>query len=71
MQDSPEPNVKAFVKGYEARYGSKPDMPAAQAYDATNIVLKAFVVAGGANGATRALGATRWLRPAIFRALLA
>ena len=53
MLDSPEPHVKAFVKDYEARYGSKPDMFAAQAFDATNIVLNAIVAAGGPN-ATRA-----------------
>ena len=53
MLDSPEPHVKAFVKAYEARYNGKPDMFAAQAFDATNIVLNAIVAAGGAN-ATRA-----------------
>lgn len=61
--DSPEPHVRAFVKAYEARYGSKPLMFAAQAFDATNIVLNAIVAAGGAT-ATRAkvrdaLAATR------------
>ena len=53
MVDNPEPHVKSFVKEYETRYGNKPDMFAAQAYDATHIVLKAIVSAGGAN-ATRA-----------------
>ena len=53
LADSPEPNVQAYVKSYEARFGSKPQMFAAQAFDATNIVLNAIVVAGGAN-ATRA-----------------
>ncbi len=53
LVDSPEPNVQAFVKAYESRYNSKPQMFAAQAYDATNIVLNAIVAAGGAN-ATRA-----------------
>ncbi len=63
LVDSPEPNVKAFVKAYDERYDGKPQMFAAQAYDATNIVLNAIVAAGGAN-ATRAkvrdaLAATR------------
>lgn len=53
LVDSPEPHVKAFVKDYEARFNSKPQMFAAQAFDATNIVLNAIVAAGGAN-ATRA-----------------
>jgi branched-chain amino acid transport system substrate-binding protein len=53
LVESPEPQVKAFVKDYEARYQSKPQMFAAQAFDATNIVLNAVVAAGGAN-ATRA-----------------
>ena len=49
LVESPEPHVKA----YEARYNGKPQMFAAQAFDATNIVLNAIVAAGGAN-ATRA-----------------
>lgn len=49
LVESPEPHVQAFVKEYEARYGSKPQMFAAQAFDATNIVLNAIVAAGGAN----------------------
>jgi len=53
LVESPEPQVKAFVKDYEARYNSKPQMFAAQAFDATNIVLNAVVAAGGAD-ATRA-----------------
>ena len=53
VADSTEPHIQAFVKSYEARYNSKPQMFAAQAYDATNIVLNAIVAAGGAN-ATRA-----------------
>lgn len=53
LVESPEPHVQAFVKAYESRYGGKPQMFAAQAYDATNIVLNAIVAAGGAN-ATRA-----------------
>lgn len=53
VADSTEPHIQSFVKSYEARYNSKPQMFAAQAYDATNIVLNAIVAAGGAN-ATRA-----------------
>ena len=51
--ESTEPHVAAFVKNYEARYNSKPQQFAAQAYDATHIMLNAIVAAGGAN-ATRA-----------------
>ncbi|HEY8907529.1 MAG TPA: ABC transporter substrate-binding protein, partial [Rhodoferax sp.] len=53
VAESSDPRVQAYVKNYEARYGSKPQMFAAQAYDATNIVLNAIVTAGGAK-ATRA-----------------
>ncbi|MBS1228739.1 MAG: extracellular ligand-binding receptor [Proteobacteria bacterium] len=53
LADSPDANVQAYVKSYEARYKVKPQMFAAQAFDATNIVLNAIVAAGGAN-ATRA-----------------
>ena len=53
LVESTEPHIVAFVKNYEARYGVKPQMFAAQAYDATNIMLNAIVAAGGAN-ATRA-----------------
>ena len=53
LVESTEPNVAAFVKNYESRYGSKPQQFAAQAYDATNIMLNAIVSAGGAD-ATRA-----------------
>ena len=53
LPDSPEAHVQAYVKAYEARYNVQPQMFAAQAYDATNIVLNAIVAAGGAN-ATRA-----------------
>ena len=53
LVESTEPHVAAFVKNYESRYGSKPQQFAAQAYDATNIMLNAIVSAGGAD-ATRA-----------------
>jgi len=53
LSTSTEPHIAAFVKAYEARYASKPQQFAAQAFDATNIMLNAIVAAGGAN-ATRA-----------------
>lgn len=53
MAESTEPHVASYVKAYEARYGAKPQQFAAQAFDATNIMLNAIVAAGGAN-ATRA-----------------
>lgn len=53
LVESTEPHIASYVKAYEARYGSKPQQFAAQAFDATNIMLNAIVAAGGAN-ATRA-----------------
>jgi len=38
--------VKGFVDGYRSRYNADPSMFAAQAYDATNIMLNAIVAAG-------------------------
>ncbi len=46
MPDSPEPHVVAFVKGYVKRYGSFPNMFAAQAYDAVGIMLAAIAKVG-------------------------
>ena len=46
VADNPDPKVKSFVEGYRTRYGSEPSMFAAQAYDATNIMLNAIVAAG-------------------------
>ena len=46
VADNPDPKVKAFVEGYRKRYNSDPSMFAAQAYDATNIMLNAVVSAG-------------------------
>lgn len=43
MVTSPEPNVKAFVDEYQRRYQSEPNQFAAQAFDATNIMLAAIV----------------------------
>ncbi|SDI55265.1 ABC transporter substrate-binding protein [Propionivibrio dicarboxylicus] len=53
LVESTEPHIASYVKAYEARYGAKPQQFAAQAFDATNIMLNAIVAAGGAN-ATRA-----------------
>ena len=53
LVESTEPHIASYVKAYEGRYGSKPQQFAAQAFDATNIMLNAIVAAGGAN-ATRA-----------------
>jgi branched-chain amino acid transport system substrate-binding protein len=41
MPTSPEPHVQSFVEMYEANYSSSPNMFAAQAYDATGIMLEA------------------------------
>ena len=46
VADNPDPKVKAFVDGYRKRYNAEPSMFAAQAYDATNIMLNAIVAAG-------------------------
>lgn len=53
LVESTEPHIANYVKAYEARFGAKPQQFAAQAFDATNIMLNAIVTAGGAN-ATRA-----------------
>jgi branched-chain amino acid transport system substrate-binding protein len=46
VADNPDPKVKSFVDGYKSRYNADPSMFAAQAYDATNIMLNAIVAAG-------------------------
>lgn len=45
---SSQPEVQKFVHDYEQRYQNEPTSFAAQAYDATNILLDAIVKAGGA-----------------------
>ena len=45
--NDPRPEVQDFVKSYEQKYGKLPTMFAAQAYDATNIIIQALK-----NGAT-------------------
>jgi branched-chain amino acid transport system substrate-binding protein len=49
--DDPRPEVQAWVKKYEAKYGSKPDALATLAYDATNLMLEAIRAAKTANPA--------------------
>ena len=39
---SSDPSVNKFVKGYEKRFGSSPDLLSAQAYDAADLALTAF-----------------------------
>ncbi|HET8580811.1 MAG TPA: ABC transporter substrate-binding protein, partial [Nitrospiraceae bacterium] len=39
--DSPDPNVQDFVERYQRLYQSNPSLFAAQAYDATRLVLEA------------------------------
>jgi len=45
----PRPEVQAWVKKYEAKFGSKPDALATLAYDATTLMLEAIKVAKTAN----------------------
>ncbi|MDR3590627.1 MAG: ABC transporter substrate-binding protein [Negativicutes bacterium] len=45
--NDPRPEVQDFVKSYQAKYGKLPTMFAAQAFDATNLVIQALK-----NGAT-------------------
>ncbi len=52
VPDNPAPNVKAFVQEYTARFKQAPNQFAAQAFDATGIMLEALKRAGP--GATRA-----------------
>lgn len=49
MPTSPEPHIQQFVTQYESTYGSSPNMFAAQAYDATGIMLEAIVRAYNKN----------------------
>jgi len=49
-QDDVAPMVQAFVKSYQAKYGSAPDALAALGYDATNIMLDAIQRAGDTDG---------------------
>ena len=49
-QDDTSPMVQAFVKSYQAKYGSVPDALAALGYDATNVMLDAIKRAGSTEG---------------------
>lgn len=46
VASNPAPKVKAFVDDYKKHYSAEPSMFAAQAFDATNIMLDAIVAAG-------------------------
>jgi len=48
--DSQEPNVQAFVKAYEAKYGTTPDQFAADGYDAVYVYKAAVEKAGTTSG---------------------
>jgi branched-chain amino acid transport system substrate-binding protein len=47
--NSPSPENVAFVRKFSARYGKKPDMWAAQGYDALHILAKAAKTTGSRN----------------------
>jgi branched-chain amino acid transport system substrate-binding protein len=48
--DDPAENVQSFVSAYKDKFGSEPDMFAAQAYDAAKILLTAIKNSGGEGG---------------------
>ena len=48
--DDPSPRVQNFIKGYEAKYGSKPDSLGALGYDAAMVVVEALKRAGSTDG---------------------
>ena len=48
--DATTPAVKAFVSGYKAKYGATPDILAALAYEAGNILINAIKSAGKTDG---------------------
>ena len=45
-----DPAMASFVKEYKAKYNIEPDAMAALAYDAANMLIKAFETAGDTNG---------------------
>jgi ABC-type branched-subunit amino acid transport system substrate-binding protein len=53
--ESPEEDVQSFVKSYQRKYASKPDLLAAQAYDAARMVLLALEGASGGEEVRRNL----------------
>jgi branched-chain amino acid transport system substrate-binding protein len=48
--DNPSPAVQNFIKGFEAKFGSKPDSLAALGYDAAMVVVEAMKRAGSTDG---------------------
>lgn len=48
--EDPSESVQQFVKAYQEKYNSEPDMFAAQAYDAAKILLNALKDAGSTDG---------------------
>jgi len=48
--DDPSENAQNFVKAFKEKFGTEPDMFAAQAYDAAMILLTALENAGGVGG---------------------
>ena len=44
--DSDDPKLKAFQENYQKRFGQKPDVFAAHAYDGMNIIIEAIKKAG-------------------------
>ena len=44
--DSDDPKLKAFQENYQKRFGQKPDVFAAHAYDGMNIIIEAVQKAG-------------------------
>jgi branched-chain amino acid transport system substrate-binding protein len=48
--DNPSPAVQNFIKGYEAKFGGKPDSLAALGYDAAMVVVEALKRAGSTDG---------------------
>jgi branched-chain amino acid transport system substrate-binding protein len=49
--NDPTPRVQAFIKSYEAKYGSKPDSLGALGYDAAMVAIEAIKRAGSVDGA--------------------
>ncbi len=60
--DSPDGDVQGFVHRYQTKYASKPDLLAAQAYDAMRLVLKASNGALGGEEVRRRLSAINGFR---------
>ncbi len=50
--NDPTPRVQNFIKGYEQKYGSKPDSLGALGYDAAMVAIEAIKRTGSVDGAT-------------------